>query len=41
MFSDFIYKKIIQKNVNEKLELLFVDVILIKKNNKLFTKKNQ
>ena len=40
MFSDFIYKKMIPKNVNEKLEVLFVDETLIKKNNKkLFAKK--
>lgn len=40
MFSDFIYKKMIPKNVNEKLEILLVDETLIKKKNKkLFKKK--
>ena len=40
MFSDFIYKKMIPKNLNEKLEILLVDETLIKKKNKkLFTKK--
>ena len=40
MFSDFISKKMIPKNLNEKLEVLFVDETLIKKNNKkLFSKK--
>ena len=40
MFSDFIYKKMIPKNLNEKFEILLVDEALIKKKNKkLFTKK--
>ena len=40
MFSDFIYKKMIPKNVNDKLEMLLVDETIIKKNNrKLFKKK--
>ena len=40
MFSDFIYKKMIPKNLKEKLEILLVDETLIKKKNKkLFTKK--
>ena len=40
MFSDFIYKKMIPKNLNEKLEILLVDESLIRKNNKkLFSKK--
>ena len=40
MFSDFIYKKMIPKNLNEKLEILFFDENIIrKKNKKLFTKK--
>ena len=40
MFSDFIYKKMIPKNLNEKLELLLVDESLNKINNKkIFSKK--
>ena len=40
MFSDFICKKMIPKNMKDKLEILFVDETLIKKNNKkLFAKK--
>ena len=40
MFSDFIYKKMIPKNLNEKLEILLVDESLNKINNKkLFSKK--
>ena len=40
MFSDFIYKKMIPKNIQEKLEILLVDETLIKKKNKnLFSKK--
>ena len=42
MFSDFISKKMIPKNLNEKLEVLFVDETLIKKIIKnYFLKKNQ
>ena len=36
MFSDFIYKKMIPKNLDDKLEILFIDEALIKKNNKKF-----
>jgi hypothetical protein len=40
MFSDFIYKKMMPKNLNEKLEILFFDENLIKKKNKkIFSKK--
>ena len=40
MFSDFIYKKMMPKNLNEKLEILFFDEYLTKKKNKkIFTKK--
>ena len=40
MFSDFIYKKMIPKDLNEKLEILFLDESITKNNNKkLFTKK--
>ena len=40
MFCDFIYKKMIPKDINQKLETLFFDESIIKKNNlKLFSKK--
>ena len=40
MFSDFIYKKMIPKNLTDKLEVLFVDETIIKKKNKkIFFKK--
>ena len=42
MFSDFIYKKMIPKNLNEKLEILLVDESLNKINNKkIFAKKKR
>ena len=40
MFSDFIYKKMIPKNINEKLHILFLDESISRNNNKkLFAKK--
>ena len=40
MFSDFIYKKMLPKNINEKLHILFLDESISRNNNKkLFTKK--
>jgi len=40
MFSDFIYKKMIPKNINEKLHILFLDENISRNNNKkLFSKK--
>ena len=42
MFSDFIYKKMIPKSLYEKLEILFFDENIIRKNNKkLFAKKKK
>ena len=39
MFNDFIFKKMIPKDINDKLEILFFDEHINKKNNKkLFTK---
>ena len=42
MFCDFIYRKMIAKDANEKLETLFFDESLIRKSNKkIFSKKKQ
>ena len=43
MFSDFIFKKMLPKNINDKMEILFFDENINKKNNEkilLFGKKN-
>ena len=40
MFSDFIYKKMLPKNINEKLHILFLDENISRNNNKkIFSKK--
>ena len=41
MFNDFIFKKMIPKNIDEKLEILFFDEYINKKNNKKFFSKNK
>ena len=41
MFNDFIFKKMIPKDVNDKLEILFFDESINKKNNKKLFKKNK
>jgi hypothetical protein len=41
MFNDFIFKKMIPKDVNDKLEILFFDESINKKNNKKFFTKNK
>ena len=35
MFNDFIYKKMIPKNIDEKIEILFFDECIIRKKNKM------
>ena len=41
MFNDFIFKKMIPKDINDKLEILFFDEYINKKNNKKFFTKNK
>ena len=41
MFNDFIFKKMIPKDINDKLEVLFFDEFIKKKNNKKFFSKNK
>ena len=41
MFNDFIFKKMIPNNVDDKLEILFFDENINKKNNKKFFSKNK
>ena len=41
MFNDFIFKKMIPKDINDKLEILFFDECLNKKNNKKLFSKNK
>ena len=41
MFNDFIFKKMIPKDINDKLEILFFDEYIKKKNNKKFFSKNK
>jgi len=41
MFNDFIFKKMIPKDINDKLEILLFDEFIKKKNNKKFFSKNK
>jgi len=41
MFNDFIFKKMIPKDINDKLEILFFDEYINKKNNKKLFSKNK
>ena len=41
MFNDFIFKKMIPKDINDKLEILFFDEYINKKNNKKIFSKNK
>ena len=41
MFNDFIFKKMIPKDINDKLEVLFFDEYINKKNNKKLFSKNK
>ena len=41
IFNDFIFKKMIPKDINDKLEILFFDEFIKKRNNKKFFSKNK